>query len=99
MSHAIHRIERFDIVGPYTLRLDFADGSRREIDFRSVLEGQVLGALRDVELFNAVQLDAMTGVLQWPNGADFDPETLRNWPSYKDDFVAMTRRWSSATDC
>lgn len=94
MNHAIHRIERFDIVGPYTLRVDFADGARQEIDFRPVLERQVLGALQDVELFNAVWLDVETGVLQWPNGADFDPETLRNWQIYRDEFVAMARGWS-----
>ncbi len=97
MSHDIHRIERFDIVGPYTLCLEFEDGARQEIDFRPVLEGQVLGALQDVALFNAVRLDAETGVLQWPNGADFDPETLRNWPSYRDDFVAMASRWRGSS--
>ena len=34
MPHAIHRVTRFDIVGPYTLVLEFDDGSRQRIDFR-----------------------------------------------------------------
>lgn len=50
--------------------------------------------MQDEALFNAVQLDTEAGVLEWPNGADFDPETLRNWAEYRDDFVAMARRWS-----
>jgi len=29
--------------------------------------------------------------LTWPNGADFDPETLRNWPEYKDELAARAQ--------
>ncbi len=94
MSHAIHRVERFEIVGPYTLTVDFADGSRQCIDFRPVLEGEVFGALQNVELFNAVELDPTFGTIQWPNGADFDPETLHDWPKYRDALAAMARQWA-----
>jgi len=44
------------------------------------LEGEVFAPLQDLELFTAVELDATFGTLQWPNGADFDPETLHDWP-------------------
>ena len=30
MTHAIHRVERFEIVGPYTLALRFEDGTSNE---------------------------------------------------------------------
>lgn len=93
MRHSIHRVERFEIVGPYTLMLQFTDGSRQQIDFRPVLEGEMFGPLQDLQLFNAVHIDTAFGTLQWPNGADFDPETLHNWPKYRDDFVAMAKRW------
>src|ERR1700736_4045427 len=71
MSHAIHRVEGFEIVGPYTLALRFADGSEQRIDFRPVLEGEVFGALQDLKMFNSVELDTRFGTVQWPNGADF----------------------------
>ena len=98
MSHAIHRVEHFEIVGPYTLELRFADGSEQRIDFRPVLEGEVFGPLRDLKLFNSVELDRTFGTVQWPNGADFDPETLHDWPKYRDELVAMARRWATDPD-
>lgn len=94
MTHAIHRIARFHIVGPYTLALEFEDGTRQRIDFRPVLRGELFGALQDLAVFNAVELDATFGTIQWPNGADFDPETLHDWPKYRDEFVAMAQRWA-----
>jgi hypothetical protein len=98
MSHAIHRVEGFEIVGPYTLALRFADGSAQRIDFRPVLEGEVFGALQDLKMFNSVELDARFGTVQWPNGADFDPETLHDWPKYREELVAMARGWATASD-
>ncbi len=94
MTHAIHRVRQFDIVGPYTLALEFEDGTRQRIDFQPVLQGEVFGALQDLTQFNAVELDATFGTIQWPNGADFDPETLHDWPKYRDDFIAMAKRWA-----
>jgi hypothetical protein len=94
MSHAIHRVEHFEIVGPYTLALRFEDGTRQRIDFRPVLEGELLGPLQDSQVFNAVVLDQDAGTLVWPNGADFDPATLYDWPKVRDQFVAMARGWA-----
>lgn len=98
MSHAIHRVEHFEIVGPYMLALRFDDGSEQRIDFRPVLEGEVFGSLQDLNMFNRVELDTTFGTVQWPNGADFDPETLHDWPKYRDELVAMARRWATASD-
>jgi len=101
MSHAIHRVENFEIVGPYTLALRFEDGTRQCIDFRPVLEGKLFSPLQDSQVFNAVVLDQDAGTLVWPNGADFDPATLYDWPKIRDQFVAMARGWahgSSTTD-
>lgn len=98
MSHATHRVEHFDIVGPYTLALQFDDGSRQRIDFRLVLEGEVFGPLQDLTLFNAVELDPTFGTIQWPNGADFDPETLHDWEKYLAELVAMARKWARTSE-
>lgn len=98
MGHAIHRVEQFEIVGPYTLTLRFRDGCEQCIDFRPVLEGEVFGPLQDLQMFNAVELDPTFGTLQWPNGADFDPETLRNWPLYREELTAMARRWAATSE-
>jgi hypothetical protein len=98
MDHPIHRVQRFEIVAPYTLALEFDDGTQQRIDFRPVLEGEVFGPLQDLQVFNAVELDPTFGTIQWPNGADFDPETLHEWPKYRDEFVAMAKRWTAGSD-
>jgi hypothetical protein len=98
MTHTIHRVTRVDIIGPYMLALEFEDGSRQDIDFRPVLHGELLGPLQNLAMFNAVELDAAFGTIQWPNGADFDPETLHDWPKYREEFTAMTQRWAETTE-
>ena len=98
MSHAIHRVTHFEIVGPYTLALQFTDGTEQRIDFRPVLEGEMFAPLQDVTLFNAVELDETFGTIQWPNGADFDPETLHEWPKYRDELVALARQWARVSE-
>src|SRR5262245_31883186 len=95
MTHAIHRVERFEIVGPYTLAVRFEDGTAQRIDFRPVLEGELYGPLQNPAVFNAVTLDKEVGTLTWPNGADFDPSTLHDWPEVQDSFAAMARRWAT----
>ncbi len=97
MGHAIHRVEHFELVAPYTLALRFNDGTEQRIDFLPVLEGEVFGPLRDLSVFNAVELDTTFGTVQWPNGADFDPETLHDWPKYREELIAMAHRWALAS--
>lgn len=97
MSHPIHRVERFDIVGPYTLSVSFADGTTQEIDFRPVLHGALFGPLRVPAVFNAVSLDHEGGILTWPNGADFDPATLHEWPRVSAELAARAIAWAEAT--
>src|ERR1700750_771367 len=86
MNHAIHRVESFEIVGAYQLRLRFDDGVEQTIDFLPVLSGELYGALRDLKIFNQVKIDPEVHTLVWPNGADFDPATLHNWPAHEQAF-------------
>jgi hypothetical protein len=37
MEHLICRVERFEIVAPYIIRVDFDDSTRQVIDFLPVL--------------------------------------------------------------
>ena len=93
MIHPIVRACDFQIAGPYTLRVTFDDGTERVIDFQPVLAGELFGPLRDLELFNQVRIDPEVHTLVWPNGADFDPETLHDWPQYAEALAARARQW------
>jgi hypothetical protein len=92
MEHPIHRVLAFDIVGPYTLHLRFEDDSERTIDFSPVLTGELFGPLRERTFFEQVHLDTEAHTLVWPNGADFDPATLYDWPRYAAEFAAWARQ-------
>jgi len=94
MSHAIHRVTGFRIVGRYTLTVEFDDGVSRRIDFEPVLHGELFGPLRDRNLFDKVKIDPEIHTLVWPNGADFDPATLHDWPEVEEQIGSMARRWA-----
>lgn len=95
MTHPIHRIMRFNIVGPYTLSVTFADGTEQRIDFKPILHGELFGPLQDLATFNVVTLDAEVGTLVWPNGADFDPATLHDWPDVRQELADRARDWGN----
>lgn len=92
MNHPIYRVTSFDIIGPYKLRVSFDDGTSQTIDFKPALGGELYRPLRDLALFNQVSIDPEVHTLVWPNGADFDPETLHDWPSVADELAARATR-------
>jgi len=94
-QHPVFRVLEFEIVGPYTLRVRFDDGHERVIDFRPVLEGGLYGPLQDEKLFNQVDLDPEVHTLVWPNGADFDPATLHDWPEHLEAMKELAKRWAA----
>lgn len=94
MSHLVFRVQSFEIIGPYRLWVEFDDGASQEIDFSPVLEGVLYGPLRELTLFNQVRIDPEVHTLVWPNGADFDPATLHDWPQHQEALKAMARRWA-----
>ena len=94
MSHPIHRVSHFSIVGPYTLAVGFADGTEQCINFQPVLHGALFGPLQDLAKFNAVSLDSEAGTLTWPTGADFDPATLHDWPLVCDELASRAQQWA-----
>jgi hypothetical protein len=80
MSHLITKVTAFEQIGDYVLRVRFDDETVREIDFLPMLTGELFGPLRDKQTFAAVRLDPECHTVVWPNGADFDPATLHDWP-------------------
>lgn len=94
MSHPIHRVASFEIQAPYTLRVCFDDGTEQVIDFQAVLEGDLFGPLRAPSLFDRVRIDPEVHTLVWPNGADWDPATLHDWPEHLPELQKLAQRWS-----
>jgi hypothetical protein len=78
-------VQSFERVGLHVLRVGFADGSKQTIDFSPVLLGELYGPLSDPEVFGRVRLDPEVHTQVWPNGADFDPATLHDWPTVADE--------------
>lgn len=93
MAHPIYRVESFAIEAPYMLRVRFDDATEQVIDFLPVLAGEMYGPLRDAAVFNQVGVDLEVGTLVWPNGADFDPATLHDWPRQVEALIAQTKKW------
>ena len=93
MIHPIYRVQTFEIVSAYILRVRFDDGTEQVINFQPVLAGELYGPLRDLSLFNQVRIDSEVHTLVWPNDADFDPATLHDWPQYIQELAARAKQW------
>lgn len=95
MNHPIYRVESFEIISAYTLKVRFDDNTEQVIDFQPVLAGELYSPLRDLSLFNQVQIDTEVKTLVWPNGADFDPATLHDWNEKIEAMKVAAQEWES----
>ncbi len=93
-SHPIHRVSGFAIIAPYTVRVAFEDDTSQVIDLEPMLRGTLYGPLRDPAVFAKVALDPEARTLVWPNGADFDPATLHDWPIVGPAMRALAEGWA-----
>ncbi len=93
MTHSIHRVKSFQIVAPYTLKIQFDDETEQTIDFKPILKGELFSPLNDLSLFNQVRIDTEVHTLTWPNGADFDPATLHDWPKKSQALTKHIEQW------
>src|SRR6185436_13708375 len=96
MIHPIHSVRSFEITAPYTLRVQFVDDTEQLINFEAVLAGELYKPLRDLSVFNQVKLDPEVHTLVWPNGADFDPATLHDWPKHVQALIERAKQWDLA---
>lgn len=97
MAHPIYCVQAFEIVAPYTLHVQFDDDTWQIINFQPILAGELYGPLCDLSLFNQVQIDPEVHTLIWPNGADFDPATLHDWPDHIHELMARAQQWTLTT--
>ena len=58
------------------LRLTFADGLTGEVAVLERMRGPVFAEARTPTGFSAAEVDAETGTVFWPGGADLAPDTL-----------------------
>lgn len=96
MAHGIHRVAFFRQVGEYTLRVHFADGTEQVIDFSPVLTGEICAPLPDPEVFRQVCVDPESHTFVRPNGTDFDPAQLHDWPQVRHAFAKLAQSWTGA---
>lgn len=95
MDHEVHGVIGVRIVGDYALEVEFAEGTQQDIDFQPVMAGELYGPLLDRSLFGNVKVDPEIHTLAWPNGDDFDPTTLHDWPIYKEAFRERAQQWNA----
>ena len=93
--HSLYQVVAAHAVRPYVIEVEFDDGVQVSIDLEQVLYGDLYGPLRDPVVFAQVTVDPEVHTVTWPNGADFDPETLHDWDSHKADFLETVESWRS----
>lgn len=96
MHHPIYRVTSVEVLQGYRLCVEFDDGKKQEIDLEPILAGELYGPLLDRAFFEQVQVDPEVHTIVWPNGADFDPATLHDWPQHEEAMKALARRWALA---
>jgi hypothetical protein len=69
------RVTAVEHLGGRVLRVVFADGLVRELDFEGALPG-VLSAIDDDDVFPTVIVDPVARTISWSAGIDFDPDVL-----------------------
>jgi hypothetical protein len=70
------RVRSVEPLEGFVLRVEFDDGTTREVDLEGDLWGPVFEPLRQDALFRQVRVDGELGTVVWPNGADLDPDVL-----------------------
>ena len=69
-------ITEAEVVSHGVVRLTFADGTTGEVGVLDRMRGPVFSEACTPEGFVMVKVDAETGTVVWPGGADLAPDTL-----------------------
>ena len=68
------RVVDVDYIKDYELLVTFNDGSKKNVDLKPYLTGEVFGEFLDKDKFIQYGLTRVT--IEWANGADLAPEFL-----------------------
>ena len=92
-GHELHFIYDVKVIGDHSLQLKFEDGSVKTVDLTGFWNGKLFRPLRDPDFFRQVKLNEECHCIEWPNGADFDPETLYYWDRYLPAWKEAAEDW------
>ena len=71
------RVKTVAVLEGFCVRLEFTDGTRKEMDLQPYLRGPIFEPVRrNPQLFRSVKVDKRIGTIVWDNGADIDPDVL-----------------------
>lgn len=71
------RIQAVEVLQGFHVRLEFTDGTHKQVDLEPYLRGPVFEPIRnDPVMFRSVKVDQRMGTIVWDNGADVDPDVL-----------------------
>ncbi len=92
MEYTDIKIVSVELMGDFQLKLGFNNSEYRIVDLEPVLYGGLFGELRNPELFKSVRVNKDVHTIEWPNGADFHPETLYNWENHKESMASAAAK-------
>lgn len=68
------KLQAAEYLSDYMIRLHYPNGLVKVADLAPYLNKGIYRELRDIEIFKSFRVSFNT--LEWPNGADIDPESL-----------------------
>ena len=76
-SEELVRIQSVEVLRDFWVRLEFTNGTHKEIDLEPYLHGPIFESIHnDPAIFQSVKIDKRMGTIVWDNGADIDPDVL-----------------------
>ena len=93
MKHLIVKVKSVTVPELYKIKVIFDDATERTIDLEYLLAGPMYGPLKDPEIFKGVTVDPDAATVVWPNGADYDPETLYKWNLHEHELKDRALHW------
>ncbi len=71
------RIKSVEVLNDFWVRLEFTDGTQRDMDLEPYLRGPIFKPIRsNPDMFRSVKVDKRMGTIVWENNADIDPDVL-----------------------